>query len=371
MRGPRSLPVVLALSVAVAVAVALAGLAGAPVGSAAAAECAPTQDPVCEYGANAKEAEPVSSSTSVQPGAIEPLPVNPVIEAEFQAHLAEWEERGKLAVPVRESEVRLVPGLEGGWVGWCMIVRAGAEHSTRCPVAPRPEPVGYESWEAHASATRGVALVGASTEAVAVDDDDTAVATAPVSGISGLSAALVELSAPFPAASHWFDEFEPVFRSIRNSGSRGLSAPEDAYSVTLPASGWQAPQSPPAGVCSLTASHLAGLRPRFGHVVTSLSPTRGIAGGGFASCIDTEYSLARSALDAAVLLDAAQPGTAAPAAPPNAAPVRQHPGLFSAPGWNGQILARRAGDAWLAVEGGASLRQREQVLSHLRASVRG
>jgi hypothetical protein len=123
-------------------------------------------------------------------------------------------------------------------------------------------------------------------------------------------------------------------------------------------------------VCSLAASHLAGLRPRFGHVVTSLFPTPGIAGSGFASCVDTEYSFARSSLDAAVLLDAAQPGSVAPAALPNAVPVRDRPDLFSAPGWNGQILARRVGHSWLAVEGGASLRQREQVLAHLRASVR-
>ena len=55
---------------------------------------------------------------------------------------------------------------------------------------------------------------------------------------------------------------------------------------------------------------------------------------------------------------------------PNAAAVPHHPGLFSAPGWNGQILGRRVGEAWLAVEGGSSLRQRLRVLLHLRASVR-
>jgi hypothetical protein len=325
---------------------------------------------VCEYQANAHEEPPVATITTTLPGAIEPLPVNPVIEAEFEAHVSEWEARGKLAVPVPGAAVQLVPGLEGGWVGWCMIVRVGAANSTRCPVAPRPDAIGYESWEASGSGTRGVALTGASTEAVAVDGADTAVATAPVSGVPEVSAALVEIPAPFPAASHWFDEFEPVFEKIRSSGSRGFSAPQDSYSAGLPTSGWQTPQQPPAGVCSLTVNRLPGLHPRFGHVVTSVTSTPGIAGGGFASCVDTEYSLARSSLDAAILLDAAQQGWAAPAALPNAIPVRAHPGLFSAPGWNGPILARRVGDAWLAVEGGASLRQRELVLSHLRASVR-
>jgi hypothetical protein len=131
------------------------------------------------------------------------------------------------------------------------------------------------------------------------------------------------------------------------------------------------PEALPAGVCSLTVAHLAGLRPRFGHVVTGLAPTPGVAGGGYASCIDTEYRFAHSSLDAAVLLDAAAPALAAPVPLPGQAPVRRHPGLYSAPGWNGQLLGRRVGNAWLVVEGGATLKQRIEVLSHLRARVAG
>jgi hypothetical protein len=364
-------PLRLPLALAVSCALALAGAAAQPsISGAASSECAaPTDDPVCEYLANRHEAEPVATITATLPGAIEPLPVNPVIAAEFAEHVKEWEERGKLAVSPREWEVRLTPGLEGGWVGWCMSVRVGAAETTRCPVAPKGEGIGYESWEAGGSGTRGVALVNAPIEAVAVDEANVARATAPVSGVPGVSAALVEIPAPFPAASHWFDEFEPVLRGVRSSGGRGFTAPERDYSAGLPFSAWRAPEQPPAGVCSISAVHLAGLTPRFGHVVTSVSATPGLAGGGFASCIDTEYSFAHSSFDAAVLLDAAQPGSAAPAPLPGGAPVRHHPGMFSAPGWNGQILARRVGDAWLAVEGAASLRQRIQILSHLRASV--
>jgi hypothetical protein len=366
--APRSLPIVLALSCAlVAAAVTAAPASSAPTSG----ECAmPTQNPVCEYLANEKQAEPVARITSSAPGAIHPQPADLPAEEEFAAHVKEGEERGKLAVGAREWEVRLAPGLEGGWVGWCLSVRVSAYHATRCPVAPTTsEEIGYESWEAGGSGTRGVALVNAPIEAVAVDDASAAEATVPVSGVPGVSAALVEIPAPFPAQSQWFDEFEPVYHGFRSSGSLGFGAPEHAYSASLPASSWQAPEHPPAGVCSIAASRLTGLRPRFGHVATSVTPTPNLAGGGFASCVDTEYSFARSSLDAAVLLDAAKPGAVAPAPLPGAAPVRHHQGLFSAPGWNGQILARRAGDAWLAVEGGASLRQRIRVLSHLSASV--
>jgi hypothetical protein len=306
----------------------------------------------------------------VAPGAIEPQPVNPVIEAEFEANLAEWTQRGKLAVAAPEADATLTPGLEGGWVGWCLTIRVGAHHATRCPVAPRLDGIGYESWEAGGSGTLGVALTSSSLEGVAVNEASTAEPTVPVEGVAGVSAALVEIPEPFPARSKWFDAFAAVVHGIRSSDQRGLIGPEEDYSASLPASEWRAPQQPAPGECSLRVAHLAGMIPRFGHVVANVTPTRGIAGDGFASCIDAEYSYAGSSLDAAVLLDAGQPGLVAPVRLPGATRVPHHPGLFSAAGWNGQILGRRIANAWLLVEGGASLRQRIRVLSHLRASVR-
>jgi hypothetical protein len=304
------------------------------------------------------------------PGVIEPLPVNKQVEEEFWAKVEEWDGRGKIAVEAKQPwEVRLYPGLEGGWVGWCVTVSASARH-TRCPVDPAgADDIGYESWEAGAGGTLGLAIVGESTEAVAVDEASTAEPTTPVAGVPEVAAALVEIPVAFPAKSGWFDEFSSVHHGLRNSGTRGWAGPQRDYSKSLPTSSWQAPQAPPSGVCSLTVARLAGLRPRFGHVVTSLASTPGVAGSGYASCIDTEYSFAHSSLDAAVLLDAATPGQAAPVSLPGQAPVERHPGLYSAPGWNGQLLGRRVGNAWLLVEGGANLKQRIAVLSHLRAHV--
>jgi hypothetical protein len=312
----------------------------------------------------------LADTSFVLPGAIEPLPVNKQIEEEFWAKVAEWQGRGKLAVQAPQPwSVQLEPGLEGGWVGWCVTVSTSARH-TRCPVDPAAaDEIGYESWEAGGSGTVGLAIVGESTEAISVDEADRAEPTMPVAGVPGAAAALVEIPATFPARSGWFDEFSSVQHGLRNSGSRGWGGPQRNYSKALPASSWQGPEAPPAGVCSLTVARLAALRPRFGHVVTSLAPTPSVAGGGYASCIDTEYSFAHSSLDAAVLLDAAAPGQAAPVALPGEAAVRHHPGLYSAPGWNGPLLGRRVGNAWLVVEGGAKLKQRIAVLSHLHAHV--
>jgi hypothetical protein len=333
---------------------------------------AKTEDPVTEYLENQTPAQPTGTRTFTAPGAIEPQPVNQQVEEEFWAEVRAWEARGRLAVPAQGAELQITPGLEGGWVGWCLIVRAGAAAVPHCPAAPRAQQgIAYEVWEAGGPGTQGLALLNAPVEAVAVNYSHTAISPAPLSGMPGLGAVLVDIPAPFSTASFSLDEFEPVQHGFRASGERGWGHVERAYSAGLPASSWRAPRRPPAGACSITAVNRAGLNPRSGHVVRSLSLTPGISGDGFLSCIDTEYRFGHAVLDAAVLLDAARPGAAAPPRLPNAAPVRHHPGLFSAPGWNGQILARRVGEAWLAVEDGRSLRQRIQVLSGLRATVGG
>lgn len=146
MLARRLLPKVLALSLALS---SSAITTASAVSTSAPSECATAPDSVCEYLANETEAPPTSSSSSVLPGAIEPLPVNPVIEAEFNAHITERKGRGLLAVASQGAEVRLFPGLVGGWAGWCMSTLAGGARSTRCGVAPNAHTeIGYESWEA-------------------------------------------------------------------------------------------------------------------------------------------------------------------------------------------------------------------------------
>jgi hypothetical protein len=341
---------------------------GAAPAAAAEGECpaGTPPDPVCEYLANEHQAPPVGSYTSTLPGAIEPQPVNKAIEEEFEAELRERRARGAAAAPAAAgSQISLTPPTEGGWVGWCATVRFGSQSSTRCPIAPTRESIGYEAWEADAQGTRGYGLASAPVSAVAVDEG-VVVATIPVQGLEDvLTAVLVEIPAPFPA--HWFDEFEPA-SVVRESGHHGLGQPPTARSLSLPAGYWKAPAPPPPGACAIKAGHLQ-LRPRWGHVVASVSATPDIAGGGFVSCADTEFSLAGSSLDAAVLLDAAQPGTT-PQPLPNATRVPGHGQLYSTPGWAGTILARRIPGAWLLVEGGRGLRQRERVLARLSATIR-
>jgi hypothetical protein len=124
---------------------------------------------------------------------------------------------------------------------------------------------------------------------------------------------------------------------------------------------------PLPGACEIAARGLPGLQPQWGHVLAAIEPVASAEGELFLSCVDTEYFLHGWPLDTAILLDAHRPGqTLGPI--PGASPVAGHAGvvnvvLGSLPG---DLTARRVGNAWLVVEGGASLAQRLQVLGALR-----
>jgi hypothetical protein len=124
---------------------------------------------------------------------------------------------------------------------------------------------------------------------------------------------------------------------------------------------------PLPGACLLAAHGLHGLRPQWGHVLAAIRPVTDAEGELFLSCVDTEYFLHGWPLDTAILLDARRPGqTLGPL--PGAVPVAGRPGfvnlvLGSGPG---SMTARRTGNAWLVVAGGASLAQRLEVLGALR-----
>jgi hypothetical protein len=301
---------------------------------------------------------------------IEPQPVNQKIEEEFWARAAEHKQRGAAVTPPAEGwQMRLVPALRAGMVGWCAVLRGSAQSSARCPVSPLEGPrILYEAWEGGPSGTRGYALTAGDVSAVTVDGANVGVATQPIDGLTvSLGAAVVAIPAPYPGT--WPDEIDGVVGGFSESPHGGWGAPPLSPSLTLVTTSWQSPQAPPPAPCQISAGGLKGLRRRAGRVVPTVTPLARVAGRGFLSCADSEYSYAGPALDAAILLDAAEPGVA-PVGLPNATPVHGHPGLYSAAGWKGEILGRRILGAWLLVEGGAGVSQRERVIAHLHARVR-
>jgi hypothetical protein len=126
---------------------------------------------------------------------------------------------------------------------------------------------------------------------------------------------------------------------------------------------YHGPSHPLPGVCELTQRGLPALTPEWGHAISSISPARDSQGELFLSCIDTEYFLHGWPLQAAALLDARHPGRVLGPIP-GARPVPGHAGMVDLE--SGQLTAKRIGNAWLVVQGGASLAQRMQVLEALQ-----
>jgi hypothetical protein len=128
-----------------------------------------------------------------------------------------------------------------------------------------------------------------------------------------------------------------------------------------------AARHPLAGACEVAARGLPGLQPQWGHVLVAIRPVTDAEGELLLSCVDTEYFLRGWPLDTAVLLDARRPGQT-PGPIPGAIPVAGHPGFVNLTlgAGPGSLTARRIGNAWLVVAGGASLAQRLEVLGALR-----
>jgi hypothetical protein len=132
---------------------------------------------------------------------------------------------------------------------------------------------------------------------------------------------------------------------------------------------WERPKPEARGACKLIPIGLKQLSAQWGTVVTHIAGYADSIGRPFLSCISTEYYLEGWPLLAGVLLDGAHPGTA-PAALPAMQPLRAHPGVFAAPGAEGEMFARRIPGAWLVVSGGSSRRRAVELLEHIRAVVR-
>jgi hypothetical protein len=163
------------------------------------------------------------------------------------------------------------------------------------------------------------------------------------------------------------------------------SAGHPLATTSPPASGylrgwsfWQAPSAvtpnihepryhgrthPRTGACELTQHGLPGLRPEWGSTIRSIPTVKTYVGELFLSCVSTEYYLHGWPMTAAVLLDARHPG-AVLGPIPGADPLAGTRGIVDFPA--ASLSARRVGNAWLVVQGGAGTTQRRQALNALQ-----
>jgi hypothetical protein len=166
----------------------------------------------------------------------------------------------------------------------------------------------------------------------------------------------------------------------------------------LPNSYWQSPASAPADASCALASTLANVSVEWGQVATDIAPDPAVAGTAFFTCMQVWYHHDGTAFQAALLLNARQPGRA-PGALWNARALPGHPGIVQVSAFYGRrptaaqlaalrredptavaraelaerpiapaTLARREGDALLLVRYGRDLAERIAFLQSLHVT---
>jgi hypothetical protein len=274
------------------------------------------------------------------------------------------------AVNVSDGEalgfnVRLVPTLSVGRVGWCVVPEEhGVADGDACggaALASRPFLQIF-----------GWGIVGSGHET------SVAVTTPEVAAVMVDSHVRVTPSQE-PGLPYGLRAVRVVSRVSRG----GTRSPRQTTIVALDAEGrripdkwqeappqskvqtWRAPAPAPRRVCRLRAAGMQGLLERGGQIATGIAPFPGVlAGDAFVACIDVEYRLRGIPIDAEILLDAAHPGVP-PAALPDWKPVPRALGFFS----EGGLMATRVADAWLLVRQGSGPAERLRLLRHLSATV--
>jgi hypothetical protein len=174
----------------------------------------------------------------------------------------------------------------------------------------------------------------------------------------------------------------PTHIDLRNSVHTLPLIALDANGHAIPSSGTVFPgerTTSQGGACAVSST-LAGLTLQTPTSVTVIKPIPASQSGVFLSCLDDALAFGGTRLQVAILLNAHHPGKT-PAALWGSSAVPGHPGLVAMRpppqfGFNvdtgAPLLARRAGNAWLVVEGrpgltpAPSTTQRIQVLESIR-----
>jgi hypothetical protein len=268
-------------------------------------------------------------------------------------------------------EVLLVPSVNAGWEGWCVIVDNGSEGG--CPPGSSRFPIVAESWSSGGPplGTSAYAVTTRNVFSVSFDGRKPIRTRAEAALPDGLRAVEIEIH-----GESLLEESNSLPRFIPFNG-KGEMLPQSAkgersLGVEVPTVKLADPAHPASGVCRIHSLGLAGLRVGGGSVITRVPSSTGIVGQGFLSCASTSYNLNGWSLLAGVLLDASHPGVEPP--PLSAMrPLKGHPDIFEAPGPEGtgpgeELVARRIHGAWLVVSR-AKLRQRLTLLEHLRATI--
>lgn len=272
--------------------------------------------------------------------------------------------------------VRLSPNIEGGQAGWCVdVIQEHGSGGTCTPLPTRNHPLlaGGTGWSSGERDATTVEVTGPRVAYVLVDGVRRVPTVAQAGLPFGLRVAVIHTPYDLSSRSPRFAMRVPTVKSLSSAGVPIVESKD--YGSGLPFRDWNPPSAPAKGACQLHASGLQGLKTEWGQVAMAIRPYAGaIVGRGFLSCIDTEYYLPGRGMRAAVLLDAANPGHAAPGEIPGLTPIRQAPGLYNGSrsySFRGPMTAKREGDAWVVVVGGGRNAEeaRIRLVRHLTATI--
>ena len=279
-------------------------------------------------------------------------------------------------------DVHLTPALDGGQYGWCVLVTEGraAGGDGGCSMTPvSASPISYVMSTFSRNSSHESIVAVTTPQATAVMAGKQRLRTLAVPGLPyGLRAVRilipVELGYRLVGGHRRLVRVPPREPKLVALDARGHPIRQGSLELaSLPrVQSSQPPRPSPASPCRLQASGLPGLSAQWSHVASAIRPYPAqVIGRAFFSCVNVEYYLHGWPLDAAILLDAAHPGSP-PAPIPDLAPASAMRGFFNGPGaFKGQLSATRAGNAWLVVAGGSGVAQRVTLLAHLTATVSG
>jgi hypothetical protein len=298
--------------------------------------------------------------------------------------------RSAVSTAVVNEQVILVPLLRAGSVGWCAMERG----TGNCGEGTGHLPILVESLNESSGIGGSGIERGATIEGMVVATPRVAVvalekfiimrdplrmagrerwsaagtfALHKEPGLpDGLHAAVLAVKYKRPAGGRILVRFLPL-----NANGKQISQARARVllSKMLPVRSVSDAARPASGVCRIDMKPMSGVFAFGAQVINSVMPEPGFIGHAFITCASTIYKIGGWRVEAAVLLDAADPG-ARPVPLPLMKPLPGRRGVFEA--WRESdvpVLARRVPHAWLVVTEGRDMSERLRVLEHLSASM--
>ena len=266
--------------------------------------------------------------------------------------------------------IALVPDINAGWAGWCLV---GAFEDVGCSQGRVGRyPIIEESWSDSSPPpmTTGLVLTAAKVMALRVNNEASVRTRREATIPYGIRAAAIEIRGYTPGPARPLPRLTPLDATGNVIRRSNRYSPPLGYQLRTRPAGGAGEKRAGVSMCDIEAKPMKGLIQGEGRVVTPVRPVEDLLGRAFLSCASISYTLQGWPMLAGVLMDAAHPG-AAPASLPAIVPVRGHSGVFQALSSEGAILARRISGAWLVVAKGEAhgegIQRRLLLLNHLQA----